>query len=77
MRQRFDVFILIFSCQVHNLKEPTSLYGELMDTIVSLAEHGLIHGDFNEFNLLIDDKDDFTLIDFPQMVSTAHPNAKW
>lgn len=29
------------------------LYNQLMDLIVSLSEHGLVHGDFNEFNLLI------------------------
>jgi RIO kinase 2 len=40
-----------------------------------LAEHGLVHCDFNEFNLMIDDECKVTLIDFPQMVSTSHPNA--
>jgi RIO kinase 2 len=47
-----------------------------MKLIVKLAEHGLIHGDFNEFNLLISDEEEITMIDFPQMVSTDHPNAK-
>jgi len=97
-----------------------------MDMIVRLARSGLIHGDFNEFNLLIrdhrteaeKDRDDETpderdariateggdhpfkvelegeayderrrrekegtllepvLIDFPQMVSTDHPDAE-
>jgi RIO kinase 2 len=42
-----------------------------------LAEHGLVHGDFNEFNLLIDDDENITIIDFPQMTSTAHPNAQY
>src|SRR5690606_13907328 len=36
----------------------------------------LIHGDFNEFNLLIDDNERLFMIDFPQMVSTTHINAK-
>ena len=40
-----------------------------------LAETGLIHCDFNEFNLMIDNKGTVTMIDFPQMVSTSHPNA--
>ena len=44
--------------------------------IVDLARHGLIHGDFNEFNLIFDEATrSFTLIDFPQMVSTSHVNA--
>ena len=37
---------------------------------------GLIHGDFNEFNILIQDNDEPILIDFPQMVSTSHRNAE-
>lgn len=40
-----------------------------------LAEHGLVHCDFNEFNLLLDEHGNVTLIDFPQMISISHPNA--
>ncbi|XP_074851392.1 serine/threonine-protein kinase RIO2 isoform X2 [Carettochelys insculpta] len=64
-------------CQVHQLEDPASVYSELMELIVKLANHGLIHGDFNEFNLLLDNEDQVTMIDFPQMVSTSHPNAEW
>ncbi|XP_003216424.1 serine/threonine-protein kinase RIO2 [Anolis carolinensis] len=64
-------------CQVHQLEDPASLYNELMELIVKLANHGLIHGDFNEFNLMLDNEDRITMIDFPQMVSTSHPNAEW
>ncbi|XP_067885852.1 serine/threonine-protein kinase RIO2 [Heterodontus francisci] len=64
-------------CQVHQLDDPAATYNELMDLIVKLANHGLIHGDFNEFNLMLDDEDHVTLIDFPQMVSTSHLNAEW
>ena len=47
-----------------------------MDEVVRLAEHGLIHGDFNEFNILVDDEGvNITVIDFPQMISTSHENA--
>ncbi|XP_054843234.1 serine/threonine-protein kinase RIO2 isoform X1 [Eublepharis macularius] len=64
-------------CQVHQLEDPASLYNELMELIVKLANYGLIHGDFNEFNLMLDNEDRITMIDFPQMVSTSHPNAEW
>ncbi|GCB68455.1 hypothetical protein scyTo_0005303 [Scyliorhinus torazame] len=64
-------------CQVHQLDNPAATYSELMDLIVKLANHGLIHGDFNEFNLMLDDEDHVTMIDFPQMVSTSHLNAEW
>ena len=62
---------------MRELEDPGAVYNELMSLIVKLANHGLIHGDFNEFNLMIDDKDMITLIDFPQMVSTSHANAQW
>ncbi|XP_033829046.1 serine/threonine-protein kinase RIO2 [Periophthalmus magnuspinnatus] len=64
-------------CQVHELQDPPALYNEFMELIVKLANYGLIHGDFNEFNLILDDQDHITMIDFPQMVSTSHPNAEW
>lgn len=64
------------------------LYSELMSLILRLAEHGLIHGDFNEFNLIWEPPTAtgteetspmgrIVIIDFPQMVSTRHPNAKY
>lgn len=58
------------------IADPAAAYNELMELIVRLANAGLIHGDFNEFNLVIDDDSHLTLIDFPQMVSTSHPNAE-
>ncbi|KAK0629714.1 Rio2, N-terminal-domain-containing protein [Bombardia bombarda] len=39
--------------QIYNVQEPASLYAELIALILRLARHGLIHGDFNEFNILI------------------------
>ncbi|NWZ29416.1 RIOK2 kinase, partial [Asarcornis scutulata] len=64
-------------CQVHHIEDPAAVYSELMDLIVKLGNHGLIHGDFNEFNLILDNDDHVTMIDFPQMISTSHPNAEW
>ncbi|KAJ2681929.1 Serine/threonine-protein kinase rio2, partial [Coemansia spiralis] len=63
--------------QISNVAEPGRLYSQLMDLIVRLAKHGLIHGDFNEFNILLQDDGSPILIDFPQMVSTSHINAEF
>ncbi|CBN77739.1 conserved unknown protein [Ectocarpus siliculosus] len=54
---------------------PDVVYRQCVEMIVRLARHGLIHCDFNEFNLLVDEEERLTLIDFPQMVSTRHVNA--
>ncbi|KAJ1933462.1 Serine/threonine-protein kinase rio2, partial [Kickxella alabastrina] len=61
--------------QISSVGEPGRLYSTLMDLIVRLAKYGLIHGDFNEFNILLGDDGVPILIDFPQMVSTSHYNA--
>ncbi|CAH0588223.1 unnamed protein product [Chrysodeixis includens] len=58
------------------VEDPGALYDELMDLIVRLGNCGVIHGDFNEFNIMIDEDNHPVIIDFPQMVSTSHPNAE-
>ncbi|KAH8809076.1 RIO1 family-domain-containing protein [Xylogone sp. PMI_703] len=78
--------------QISNVPDPATLYAELISMILRLAQHGLIHGDFNEFNILIKEETVETqkgketeeiiklvpiLIDFPQMVSVDHANAEY
>ncbi|CAK7896033.1 serine/threonine-protein kinase Rio2p [[Candida] anglica] len=64
-------------------KNPKRLYSDLMNFIVKLGNHGLIHCDFNEFNIIIRDDEeaknfefDFVVIDFPQCVSIEHVDAE-
>ncbi|KAH7043199.1 RIO1 family-domain-containing protein [Macrophomina phaseolina] len=78
---------------ISSVPNPEKLYAELLNMILRLAKYGLIHGDFNEFNILIEEKTESSdssdpdappkvtlkpvLIDFPQMVSIDHPNAEY
>lgn len=63
--------------QVSTITSPSALYSKLMDLILRFASQGLIHGDFNEFNILVhEDTQEPIVIDFPQMVSVDHVNAK-
>ncbi|TDZ47225.1 Serine/threonine-protein kinase rio2 [Colletotrichum trifolii] len=77
--------------QISAIPDPATLYAELIELILRLAKHGLIHGDFNEFNILIKEEVTTTtrnegeeetvklipvVIDFPQMVSMEHTNAE-
>uniref|UniRef100_A0A0K0EYT3 Serine/threonine-protein kinase RIO2 n=1 Tax=Strongyloides venezuelensis TaxID=75913 RepID=A0A0K0EYT3_STRVS len=62
---------------VSELNDPGALYDKLMNLIVRLARHGLIHGDFNEFNLMMKKDEEPIMIDFPQMISIDHPNAEY
>ncbi|KAG1669171.1 Serine/threonine-protein kinase RIO2 [Nymphon striatum] len=63
-------------CHVHELDDPAALYDELMNLILSFANHGIIHCDFNEYNLMFTDSGKVRVIDFPQMISISHPNAE-
>ncbi|PQE10265.1 serine threonine- kinase RIO2 protein [Rutstroemia sp. NJR-2017a WRK4] len=74
--------------QISSVPDPASLYAELISMILRLAQCGLIHGDFNEFNILIKEEANPDapeaaitltpiLIDFPQMVSIDHVNAEY
>jgi len=63
--------------QVNEITNTAKVYTKLMQLIVRLAQMGLIHGDFNEFNIMINDKEKITVIDLPQMISTSHENAQY
>lgn len=62
--------------QIDEVGDVEQLYDDLMNLIVKLGNHGVIHGDFNEFNIMVTDDAKPILIDFPQMVSTSHAQAK-
>jgi RIO kinase 2 len=62
--------------QITEVIDVDQMYDDLMNLIVRLGNCGVIHGDFNEFNIMVTDDAKPILIDFPQMVSTSHANAK-
>lgn len=64
-------------CNVTHVEDAGALYDRLMALIVKMARHGVIHGDFNEFNLIMLEDERIVMIDFPQMVSIDHPNAEY
>ncbi|KYO02897.1 serine/threonine protein kinase RIO2 [Plasmodium gaboni] len=58
------------------LNNPYKVIDILFNILVKFAKADIIHGDYNEFNILIDDDENVTIIDFPQIVSLGHANAK-
>ncbi|XP_058067775.1 uncharacterized protein LOC131217063 isoform X1 [Magnolia sinica] len=62
--------------QVKQLENPDTVFDAIVGLVVCFAEHGLIHCDFNEFNIMINDNEEVTMIDFPQMLSVSHRNAQ-
>lgn len=72
--------------KLYEFRDYKQLYSDLMKFIVKLANHGLIHCDFNEFNIMIRDEeeidsgkyeDTFVVLDFPQSISIDHQDAEW
>ncbi|KAL0248046.1 hypothetical protein GEMRC1_003285 [Eukaryota sp. GEM-RC1] len=64
---------------VSNINEPPGVefvFRQIVDNMVALLHVGLVHGDFNEFNLILNKKGNVTIIDFPQMISIDHNDAK-
>ncbi|ETW44688.1 Atypical/RIO/RIO2 protein kinase [Plasmodium falciparum NF135/5.C10] len=58
------------------LNNPYKIIDTLFNILVKFAKADIIHGDYNEFNILVDDDENVTIIDFPQIVSLRHVNAK-
>eukprot|EP00485_Elphidium_margaritaceum_P010929 CAMPEP_0202693628 /NCGR_PEP_ID=MMETSP1385-20130828/7682_1 /ASSEMBLY_ACC=CAM_ASM_000861 /TAXON_ID=933848 /ORGANISM="Elphidium margaritaceum" /LENGTH=495 /DNA_ID=CAMNT_0049349325 /DNA_START=38 /DNA_END=1525 /DNA_ORIENTATION=+ len=54
------------------IRKPAILCNKALTLITKMAHYGLIHCDFNEFNLMVNDDYDLFLIDFPQMISISH-----
>lgn len=62
--------------QIKEIPNPKVVYETLMEMLCKFVEIGIIHGDYNEFNLLLDQKGKVFVIDFPQIISVSHPNAE-
>ena len=60
--------------QISHIPDPQTLYAELIELILRLARHGLIHGDFNEFNILVrEDPVDPVSVDAPGVSANDAP----
>ena len=56
------------------MMSPGKVYNSCMQELKKLALCGLIHCDYNEFNIMMHlETLKVTVIDFPQMVSIHHP----
>eukprot|EP00826_Nyctotherus_ovalis_P038787 TRINITY_DN3657_c0_g2_i3.p3 TRINITY_DN3657_c0_g2~~TRINITY_DN3657_c0_g2_i3.p3 ORF type:complete len:263 (+),score=113.53 TRINITY_DN3657_c0_g2_i3:667-1455(+) len=62
--------------QIKEIPNPKAVYETLMEMLFKFVEVGIIHGDYNEFNLLLDQKGKVFVIDFPQIISVNHPDAQ-
>ena len=61
--------------QIQEVPNPAGLYAELIDIVLRLASFGLIHGDFNEFNILIRE-DEIPAVETSGDTKTGLPDSK-
>jgi len=61
---------------INDMEKPQIVLERLMRLLVRLGRAGIVHCDFNEFNLMIGEAQKITVIDFPQIVHLNHPNAR-
>lgn len=61
---------------VRQLSDPLLTGDQMLQLILRFAQAGLIHGDFNEFNMMLAEDEKIVVIDFPQVVSIEHENGK-
>ena len=47
------IWFHILPFKVSEVPDPAKLYDQLMKLLVKFADHGVIHGDFNEFNIML------------------------
>ena len=58
------------------LSDPGKALEEILDNTRRSYEKGIIHSDLSEFNVMVDEKEKIYLIDWPQWIDPAHPNAE-
>jgi RIO-like serine/threonine protein kinase len=58
---------LTVHCLQIQVDDAGELYSKLMNLLLKFANNGVIHGDFNEFNIMITDDGEPIIIDFPQV----------
>ena len=61
---------------VVKIENPDKILNTCFSMAVKLAEFGLVHCDFNQYNILVSGEEKVHIIDFPQMVSVNHFNAE-
>ncbi len=57
------------------IDEPVYVFEKIIEEIVKAYEIGIVHADLSEFNVLVNERGDVFLIDWPQYVLSSDPNA--
>jgi RIO kinase 2 len=57
------------------LDNPNSFLDKIIEFVHKAYKAGIVHADLSEFNIIISEDDIVYIIDWPQYISSSHPNA--
>jgi len=57
------------------LEDPETVLDMIISEVKKTYELDVIHADLSEYNIMIDEDGEITLIDWPQWIPVSHPNA--
>ena len=61
---------------IQEMGDPGACFEKCVDLAVRLLRIGVVHADFSQYNLIIDENGDVTIIDFPQCLKYTMPEAE-
>ncbi|QOJ79703.1 serine/threonine protein kinase [Infirmifilum lucidum] len=61
--------------EVPPLDDPRAILEKILSEVEKAYKAGVVHGDLNEFNVILTEEGGIRLLDWPQWVSSSHPNA--
>jgi RIO kinase 2 len=61
--------------EINRLDDPNGFLDKIIEYIHRAYKVGLIHADLSEFNIIVSEEDVVYIIDWPQYISSSHPNA--
>lgn len=71
---RIDGFRLV---DIMLLEDPRRILNDILHDVKVAYHYGLINCDLSEYNIMVDNTNNAWIIDWPQSVSTSHPNANY
>lgn len=71
-----EIFEGVELASVSKLENPEGVLSKILDGIEAAYMEGVVHRDLSAYNILISPSTNIMLIDWPQWVDSAHPNAQ-
>lgn len=61
---------------ISEMTDPSGIFDKCIDLAVRLLKIGVVHADFSQYNIIVDEQGNVTLIDFPQCMKASNPDSE-